>query len=317
MDSIFRNIVLPNYPGTIILGYNTTSGMVPPFNVYQGDSVFGLYPQVGDRSAFPNGLGYSLDYPDIANDVGDLYNLQTPVTIEINSKTWDPGARMVDLSFTVINDGPELPGSYWYNVVLTEDSILQPRAVLTGCGTANPPGPPYYDNYYLNHWITRKLVFWSQGTTLIETSWPAEHSVAKSCTFSLDSGWIPENCNVTVHVYKKADSLYKSPTMQARQEPIIGWTDIPERKTREDGIIGIYPNPAKNLANIHISIVDKGICSLNVFDLKGQKIKSLLNGNRNPGLYNVEIPTNTMSSGTYLVVLETSTGKTAQKLVIW
>jgi hypothetical protein len=315
MDSIFRNVVLKDYPGTIILGYHTTSMLVPPFNVYQGDSVYGLYPQIGDRAAFPNGLGIGFDYPDIANEVENLYNLTTPVVIEVSSKAWNPDTRIVDLSLSITNDGPDLPGSYWYNVVVTEDSILEPRAVLDGCGTPSP-GTHYVDLNYLNHWVARKLVFWSQGTSLIGSSWSGQQSINRSCTFSLDSAWIPENCNVTIHVYQKQDSLYKSPTMQAIQVPVVGWTGTQESKLKKIAIMGVFPNPAMGIANVHISLEKRGKYTLYLCDLNGQLIKPLLQGNRAPGLYNVEIQTHSIPAGTYLVVLETPSGKTSEKLVI-
>jgi len=129
-----------------------------------------------------------------------------------------------------------------------------------------------------------------------------------------------QNCNVTVHVFERVgaplDSLYKNPTMQVVQEPIIGWSDITESKPLEKEIIGIYPNPTKGLANIHIALADKDFCSLSVFDMNGRVVTRLLHSNRNPGLYNIEMQTNELPGGTYIIVLETSTGKTSKKLVI-
>jgi len=311
MDSTLRTTVLQSHPNTILIAYHTTADLVPPFNHYQGDSVFDLYPQVGERSAFPNGLGYGVDYESIGGNIDSLndLNLQTPVVIEFNSKSLNQDT--VELSLTILNDGPELKGSYWYNVIVTEDSIVEPHRSMYGCSHPEPSDPDY-----INSWVTRKLIFWSQGKSLIEDSWPEQQAITQTFSFSLNDGWVPENCNVTVHVFKKENALYQSPTMQVVQEPVIGWSDIAENEPIEQEIMGIYPNPTKGLTNIHIALTDKGFCSLSVFDTNGRQVKRLLHSNRNPGLYNIEMQTSELPGGTYIIVLETSTGKTSKKLII-
>ena len=316
MDSIFRIAVLDSFPNTVIVSFhggNSDSS----FSAFQGDSIYSYFPS-HIKTAYPGGIGYGFCYDTIYKIVNSLYNEfpETPVDIEISDKIWNPNTKIIDLSLTIKNDGPELMGSYWYNVIVTEDNIIHMHKTLGGCSTATPPGQPYYDTAYNNNWVTRKMVFWSEGKSLIEEFWPEQQTITQSCSFSLDSAWIPENCNIAVHVYKKADSLYKSPVMQVIQQPVIGWSDISESKPHENKIIAIFPNPAVDITNIHISLTDKGLCSLNIFDLNGNIIRPLLSGNRNPGLYNVEFQTNIIPKGTYLVVLETNTGITSEKIII-
>ena len=55
---------------------------------------------------------------------------------------------------------------------------------------------------------------------------------------------------------------------------------------------------------------------MNIYDLNGQVIKTLIQGYVNAGTYNVEIETQALPSGTYLVVLETGTGKSTKKIII-
>jgi len=280
------------------------------------------YPVREENNVFPDGLGYGLDSIAICDTVDSLYvrRPETPIAIEFNTKIWNPDTKMVDLSLTIRNDGPELSGSYWYNVIITEDSIKSPHKTWSGCSTPDHPGQPYMDSDYINSWVTREMVFCCHGKTLIDSVWLGQQEINQYCSFYIDDAWILQNCNVTVHVFERVgvpnDSLYKNPTMQVVQEPIIGWSDITESKPLEKGIIGIYPNPTKGLTNIHIALADKGFCSLSVFDMNGRVVKRLLQSNRNPGLYNIEMQTNELPSGTYIVVLETSTGKISKKLVI-
>lgn len=316
MDSIFRIAVLDSFPNTIILAFHGGDSDTS-FSNFQGDSIYSLFPS-HIKTAYPDGIGYGFCYDTIYKIVDSLYNEapSTPVDIEVIDKVWNPSTKMIDLSLAIRNNGPELTGSYWYNVIITEDNIIHMHKTLTDCSTATPPGQPYYDTAYSNSWVTRKMVFWSQGKSLIESAWPENYTVDQSLSFSIESEWITENCNIIVNVYKKMDSLYKSPVMQVIQQPVIGWSGILERKPHENKIIGIYPNPAVDIANIHISLIDKVICSLKIYDLNGNIVKSLLDGYRNPGLINVEIQTNKIPKGTYFVVLETNTGTLSEKIII-
>ena len=308
--------MLRDYPNTVILNFHGIFSDTS-FNAYQGDSIGKSFPSYA-TPVYPNGIGIGFQFDTIYEVIENLYedSSDTPVDIEISDKQWNPNTRIVDLSLSIKNDGPELMGSYWYNVIVTEDNIMRKHQTVYGCATPTFPVHPYYDYEYINSWVARKLVFWSEGKSLIETSWPEQHTINQSISFSINPEWISQNCKIAVNVYKKADSLYNSPVMQAIQEPVIGWTDISESETLEKTIIGIFPNPAIDIANIHLSIEDKGMCSLKVFDLNGKFVKHLFHGNKNPGLYNVEFQTNILPKGTYFVLLETSSGKTTKKIII-
>jgi len=213
------------------------------------------------------------------------------------------------------NDGPELAGAYWYNVIVTEDNIKHTHRTKDTCSTPDVQGLPFRNEYF-NYWVTRKMVFWSQGDSLIGPSWPSHVPVTRSCSFSLDTAWIPQNCYLVVNVYRKADSIYKSPVQQAIRQSVTGGVGIGEGNPTEDGIIRVFPNPAQDLTNLHFSLIREEFCSLSIYDMKGKEIEKILQGYVKPGLYNVEINTQAIPCGTYLVVLTTNTGKTWKKIVI-
>jgi hypothetical protein len=316
MDSILRTTVLQNYPNTVAI--SAYHGMQSGFSTVWGDSIASLYQAKHAPSGFPDGLGYDVNYLQLNEAVKNRYldEPKTPVAIEIDAKIWDPINGKVEFTLNVRNDGPELTGSYWYNVIITEDNINHGRRTSHGCATPDTSGQPYYVQNYFNSWVIRDMVHWTYGKSLIESSWPEGQEITQSYSIKIENEWILENCNVIINVFKKADSLYKSPVMQVIKEPVMGENAIADGNSMDKGIIRIFPNPARNAANIHVSLSDRGFCSLNVYDMNGQHIEHLLNGNMNPGLYNIEIETNTMLRGTYLVVLETNKGRTTKKLVI-
>jgi len=151
---------------------------------------------------------------------------------------------------------------------------------------------------------------------LTESSWPGQQAFTESCSFLVEQEWIPENCNIVVEVFENADSLYKSPVMQAIKVSVAAESAISEGQHVNQEITGVFPNPSSDISNIHISIADKGFCTLNVYDLHGKQVRNMLQGVIAPGLYNIEIQTRTIPKGVYLLVLETSKGRSSEKLII-
>jgi len=304
---------MPLYPNTIIVCLHNGNST---FFKFQGSSIINSFNHKLEGGCFPGGFGYEVDYHYATDSIGKLFERypETPIAIEIDSKYWHPDTRTVDLTFTMRNDGPDLHGEYWYHVIVTEDNIKEGHMTWPGCSHSDSPSP--FQIQYFNHWVTRKIVMDTLGDPLVGPSWFGQLALTRSCSFTIKPEWVAYNCNVVINVYKKADSLYKSPVLQAIKESITNASAIGEEKTVDQGITGIFPNPVSDMANLHFTLSSGSVCSLNIFDLKGQKIKNLIQGYVNPGTYNVEILTQEIPSGTYLVVLETEMGKSTSKIVI-
>jgi hypothetical protein len=307
---------MPNYPRTIIVGLHEG---LSAFRKFPGQTIkdsFKRSPMEG--SCYPDGLGYEVEYHYITDTLGQLYDQfpETPVAIEVDSKTWDPDTRTVDFTFTMRNDGPDLHGEYWYHVLVTEDNIKQFHTVVDSCGTPSHPGQPYWDTTYFNHWVTREVVMDTLGDSLVAPNWFGHTALTRNRRITISHDWVAYNCSVVVFVYEKADSLYKSPVLQAIKESIVGPESIPDKETGNSGIIGIFPNPASEMTNLHFSLSSGSVCSLTIYDMNGQAIRNPINGYVKPGIYNVEIDTQNIPGGTYIVVMETDLGKSTKKIVV-
>jgi len=314
MDSVLKYDVKPSFPNTVIVAFH---GPGSYFNEYDGKDVLHQFHQKLEPSCFPDGLGYDAYYLAIHDTLQKLYtdNSTTPVSIEIDSKTYDPVSRNVDLTLSIRNDGPEMEGRFWYNVIVSEDNVKHWHRCKDSCLTPDHPTLPIRNDYF-NFWATRKMVFYSQGDSLIGPTWPEQESITRSCSFELDTGWVAENCFIVVDVYKKADSLYKSPVLQAIRRPITSGLAVQENYLTDEGIIRVYPNPVSDICNLHLSISSGSECSLNIFDTKGQIVKNLIQGVVKPGLYNVEINMREFPGGTYIVVLRTNSGLYSKKILV-
>jgi hypothetical protein len=66
-----------------------------------------------------------------------------------------------------------------------------------------------------------------------------------------------------------------------------------------------YPNPARQRATIDYRVRSAGHVRIEVFDVLGRKVTTILDGAHHPGRHRVEWrPSRALGSGVYLIVLE-------------
>lgn len=314
MDSIINARVTPEFPNTITLALH---GPGSYFCQYRGDSAVTFFNALYEPSGFIDGLGFDVPFASVRDSLASRYsqNPEAPVKLEFLSKTWDPETRMANMQIRAANIGADISGTYWYNVIVTEGNIKHIHHTNTGCATPDVQGLPYRENYF-NYNIVRKMEFWRKGDSLIGPSWPANASVTRSVMVSLDSAWVPENCQIVVIVYKYNDSLYKAPIQQAIRQSVTGGLGLGESKTAPDGIVKVYPNPVHGFINIHFAVAQGGDCSLQIFDQFGRLTETVTDHQVNQGIYNAEINTGGYSPGQYFCVFKTPSGKTTQYFVV-
>jgi len=314
MDSILRVKVMAEFPQTIILALH---GIGSVFGRYQGDSARNYFNASYEPSGFIDGLGYDVPHLAVNDTVASRYahSPEAPVKIDIVSKTWDPVSRKVNLTLQATNIAADMQGPFWFNLVVTESNLKHTHRTFTGCATPDVHGLPLRENYF-NHWVVRKMEYWSRGDSLIGPAWAAQQSVTRTCSVAIDTAWIPENCNIVVTIYKKADSLYKSNIQQAIRQSVTGGAGTVEKPPTTDAIMLIYPNPSKGLVNIHFSVSGESSCSLKIFDLAGKAVQTIVDYRVNPGLYNAEIETESLPPGMYSCVLTTSSGQYRQSIIV-
>jgi hypothetical protein len=76
------------------------------------------------------------------------------------------------------------------------------------------------------------------------------------------------------------------------------------------------PNPANEDTKFKFSIIEKGLYSLELYDLNGRFSRLLFKGNLNPGLFEININFKDIASGNYIYVLNTPQIKLYKKLTI-
>ncbi len=77
-----------------------------------------------------------------------------------------------------------------------------------------------------------------------------------------------------------------------------------------------YPNPFNSQTMIRFSIPGKDFVSIKLFDLNGNEIKTLVNGELNSGNYSITLDASQLSSGVYFYTMKTNSFKSTKKLVL-
>ena len=81
-------------------------------------------------------------------------------------------------------------------------------------------------------------------------------------------------------------------------------------------LIKAYPNPFNPIVNLEIMVELKSNISLKIYNLKGQLMTSVFEGNLNPGLKRLQWDATKFSSGIYFSVLKNSSRSITKKIIL-
>lgn len=146
--------------------------------------------------------------------------------------------------------------------------------------------------------VHREMVPNDDGT-LLDFSVENIQNVNLQCT--LDSEYDMGNCKLVFFV-QNMDNAY---IMEVAQMPLTDFVDIENSQMIR---VSVYPNPAKDFVNVY---ANEAISEISIMDITG---KTLLE--ENPNSTSVEINTNDLSSGVYLINIGTLTGNTIRKIIV-
>jgi hypothetical protein len=84
----------------------------------------------------------------------------------------------------------------------------------------------------------------------------------------------------------------------------------------EFGLSAAYPNPFNPTTTLGLALSEDGLVSMSVFNVKGQVVEQLVNGNMKAGYHNITWDAGIASSGMYFVRVETGSNTAMQKLML-
>ena len=77
-----------------------------------------------------------------------------------------------------------------------------------------------------------------------------------------------------------------------------------------------YPNPFNPSTKIRYSIPEHSSVTLKVFNLLGEEIETLVNGEQSAGVYEATFDASNLSSGIYFYTLQTENFSSSKKMIL-
>ncbi len=116
---------------------------------------------------------------------------------------------------------------------------------------------------------------------------------------------------------QQAPPVLNAPDPAPNNPPI--YTSIPEvsPNTNTITILSNYPNPTKNIANLHYALNQNHQLRVQIYDATGKLVKTVLNSQQGPGIYSLQIDVDDLNAGTYFIHFETKDGQQiGQKIIV-
>ncbi|MFA6923191.1 MAG: T9SS type A sorting domain-containing protein [Bacteroidales bacterium] len=158
-----------------------------------------------------------------------------------------------------------------------------------------------------------------------------------STTNLLDSSpvWEDENggelnCHIPVNMIRQQTSVGESPYWTNNAGVIYistlgrgvfearNYLSVEDRKGKSatQNSLDVYPNPASSSATITYTLQNTSDVNINVYDLQGRVVKSIVLTRQTKGKHNTEINCSSLSSGTYVLEYRTTEKSSTAKLII-
>ena len=315
LDSIVRKCIIPAVPNTIFVRYHF---LFSRFYSKNCDSLMAGIVANG-RKLSVNRNGMFFDEPEFARDLHQLCDsvvevikkdTVAPVKLIVQSKTYQPSTRKLDVAVDFQPYQGDLSGTYMVNMVVTENRLLAEQTFHDSCGK---PTEGKYDIFHQN--VVRQMAYYLYSDKLTEGAWPISKTISRTFSITLDTAFIAENCNYTVYIYKKEDSICHSKIAQAFQGPITWPLEVGEGR-ESFNILKIVPNPAIEQINAHIRFGRSGVAEFSIIDQQGRVMEKLPPASIENQAYNYVADVSRYAPGIYFVVVKSGDTVKTEKFVV-
>lgn len=214
----------------------------------------------------------------------------TPISIPASGGTFDFNIAVENHeSTTAIFDiwtDATLPNGSTYGPVINISAYSMPGNTIvdrdrTQAVPANAPEGSYFYNAYVGNYPS---VVWEEDN----------FSFVKEC---------PPDGGVPVPKWECWGESFEDISFESALTP------------EECVLLSAYPNPFNAECNLSINLTTASDVSLNIYDIQGRLVKSLMDGWYSAGIYDVAFNGTELSSGAYFAMMETNNSKQALKLL--
>lgn len=217
-----------------------------------------------------------------------------------------------------VNVMPSIDGNYSYELLAgTRNGIV---ASFSGGTIAVPVELTYFQGYEVNGNVQLN---WSTSTEINNSGFEIQRANLNSDFVTV--GFVPgSGTSSETRSYSFTDeNIYAGNyTYRLKQIDFNGQfkysnlVEIEINTPTEYVLEQNYPNPFNPATTISYSIREKGLVNLKVFDILGNEVKVLLNGEQEAGFYKFEFDASNLASGIYFYTLQAGDFVSTKKMIL-
>ncbi|MCB0743372.1 MAG: glycosyl hydrolase 53 family protein [Ignavibacteriae bacterium] len=128
--------------------------------------------------------------------------------------------------------------------------------------------------------------------------------------------WEPESYNKNGYQLGAWDPITKQPTVALDAFLGINPTSVKDEQELYNYKLDIYPNPFNPKTTITYSVPNLSSISINIYNMLGEEIAQLVNGEQSPGTHNLTWNANNIPSGVYFCKIEASDYLNIKKVIL-
>ena len=232
--------------------------------------------------------------------IQNRYVVDAPLDINLEG-TFNYASRTGQLNISITATEPITQQGLFVRAALTESDIhwQAPNGLV------------------VHHQVMRHMIPYSTGTRLYIDN---GETVDLALPFDCPDPIVPENCELIVFV----QAHQTREVLQAAKISLndLEMVDIDEQAELplEFNLAQNYPNPFNAKTSISYTIAKAGQVTLDIFDIRGRKIRTALSGVQNPGNYHIiwdglDDSGQAVASGVYMYRLNTEGKSVTKKMV--
>ena len=290
-----------------------------------GDEIFNLDVVITPAESFPNWQTVLLyEHEELHNLEGDFW-----VWVEILG---DDGLPQIVRDELTAEDGRYFSfnrqdGAVAYQGDLMMHAVVVPE-VIEAPTLKESVDFLDFDEVFLGESVLRQVRLYSTAFAPVTIS----NISVDSEVFSLE---FPEEVTLDFGEYYALDVIFTPDNFEAHEATLTIETDAEEvpqidlwgsgaESAPEDGSIlpfkfelsEAYPNPFNSMTRIKFSLATHGTANISLFDINGRFVSTLAAGNFTAGSHQIAVNAETLSSGVYLIMLESGQNTAVKKIVL-
>jgi len=168
-----------------------------------------------------------------------------------------------------------------------------------------------------NHleWVERLMMPDAEGTPIDMMS---NDNLTVNLDFALNSSWVLENCELTAFVQNldNKEILQGTKVMLTDLTPLDVEDDNRTSLPLKTGLSANYPNPFNPSTTINFTLKETQFVILKVYDMLGREVQTLVNEQRQTGIYNVQFDASELGSGVYFYRMTAGDFNETRKMIL-